>query len=272
MSQATMTAPRPALIGTRPGMAALVRSEYRKLFGTKLWLWLWLGALGFTTLATVFTILPEGSQNTDVPSLQTDAGLHNLFAAAGAGSIFAVVLGAIGMTAEFRHLTATPTFLATPHRGRVVIAKLITYATTGLVYGVTCVALVLAIALPWLPAKEADVSLTSHGIPAVLIAAVAIVGIYALLGVGIGALIRNQIAAVVGTLIYLFVLEGLISNIPGIRDYYKWFPGGAAAALGQQFSQRANLLEPWQGGLVLVGYGLAFAIAGTFLAVRRDVS
>ncbi len=271
MSQATMIAPQARLRGG-PGMDALVRSEVRKLFSTRLWLWLLLGALGFAALVTVITIATDGSAGNPNPPLSTDAGMRNLFASIGAGSVFGIVLGAIGMTGEFRHQTATPTFLASPHRGRVVIAKLVTYAVAGLCYGLACLVLVLAVALPWLPAKDIHVSLTQEGLPAVLAAAVAIVMIYTLLGVGIGALVRNQIAAVVGTLIYLFVLEGLISNIPGVRDYYRWFPGGAAAALGQQVNSRAGLLEPWQGGLLLVGYALAFALAGTYLAVRRDVS
>lgn len=272
MSQATLSVPQARPAGAAGNLGALIRSEFRKLFATKLWLWLLLGAMGFAALVTIITIATDGSVGNPNPRLSTVEGLKNLYAGIGAGSVFAIVLGAIGMTGEFRHLTATPTFLASPHRGRVVIAKLVTYAVAGIGYGLACAALVLAIALPWLPSKDVHVPLSQGGIPAVIAAAVGIVAIYALLGVGIGALVRNQIAAVVGTLIYLFVLESLISNIPHVRDYYRWFPGGAAAALGQQVNSRANLLEPWQGGLLLVGYALAFALAGTYLAIRRDVS
>ena len=273
MSTTTMSLPQAAPARLTADLGPQIRSEVRKLFATKLWLWLLLGALGFAALVTIITIATDGS-STDNPNppLSTAAGLRNLFSGIGAGSVFAIVLGAIGMTGEYRHQTATPTFLASPHRGRVVIAKLITYAAAGLGYGLACTVLVLAIAVPWLSAKGIDYSLSRDGIPSVVAAAVAIVAIYTLLGVGVGALVRNQIAAVVGILVYLFVLEGLISNIPGVRDYYKWFPGGAAAALGQQANSRAALLEPWQGGLLLVAYALAFALAGTYLAVRRDVS
>ncbi|MGH3852027.1 MAG: hypothetical protein ACRDR6_00710 [Pseudonocardiaceae bacterium] len=57
------------------------------------------------------------------------------------------------MTAEFRHLTATPTFPGHPRRGRVVAAKLITYTVVGLGFGLACLVLAIAIALPWLSAK-----------------------------------------------------------------------------------------------------------------------
>jgi ABC-2 type transport system permease protein len=272
VTTATVALPQAAPSSAARNLLSQLRSEARKLSSTWLWLWLLLGALGFAALVTIVTIASDGGQGNPNPPLSTPAGLRNLFSGVGAGSIFAIVLGVIGMTLEYRHQTATPTFLARPHRGQVVIAKLAVYAVAGLGYGLACLVLVLAVALPWLSAKGVDVPFSADGLWSVLAAGVAIPAIYALLGVGVGALIRNQIAAVVGTLVYLFVLEALIANIPGVRDYYKWFPGGAAAALGQQANTRASLLEPWQGGLLLVAYSLAFALAGTYLAVRRDVS
>jgi ABC-2 type transport system permease protein len=275
MSHLTTTAP-PAPPEPRghggQGLSALVRSELRKLFTTRLWLWLLLGALAFAALVSIITLATDGLEGNSNPPLSTDAGLRNLFSGIGAGAVFAILLGAVGMTGEFRHQTATPTFLASPHRGRVVVAKLVTYALAGLGYGLACTALVLAVALPWLAAKDIDASVTGDGVPAVIAAAIAVIAVYALVGVGVGALVRNQVAAVVGTLIYLFLLEGLISSIPKVRDYYKWFPGGAAQALTQGQSSQYTLLEPWQGGLLLAAYGLAFALAGTYLAVRRDIT
>jgi ABC-type transport system involved in multi-copper enzyme maturation permease subunit len=203
--------------------------------------------------------------------VNTPGGQRNLFSSAGAASVWALILGAIGVTGEFRHQTVTPTFLATPHRGRVVVAKLITYAIVGIGYGIATIVIATAIALPWLSAKNIDVSLGSNGIPAVLGGVAAGVAVYALLGVGLGALIRNQIAAVVGALVYLFLLEPILSGIPKVRDYYKYLPGGANSALTRRFIG-VDLLQPYQGGLLLVAYGLVFAVLGTWLAMRRDVT
>ena len=253
-------------------MIAQVRSEVRKLTTTKLWLWLLLGALAFSAFVTIITIATDGIEGSTQPRLSTTAGIHNLFSGIAAGGVFALVLGAIGMTGEYRHQTVTPTFLASPRRGRVVVAKLITYFVAGLGYGICCTILVFAIAVPWLSSKD-GVHIGGQGVPGVVLAAIAVAGVYALLGVGVGALVRNQIAAVVGTLIYLFVLEPLFSNIPGVRDYFTWFPGGAMQALTQSApNSRYDLLDPWQGGLLLAAYGLAFALAGRYLATRRDVT
>jgi ABC-type transport system involved in multi-copper enzyme maturation permease subunit len=219
-----------------------------------------------------FTIGFDGTEGNPNPPLSTAVGQRNLFGIAGASSVFVLLLGIIAITGEFRHQTVTPTFLATPHRGRVVISKLVTYALAGIGYGIAVVLLAIAIALPWVSAKDIDISLGDNGIPGTLVGVVVGIAVYAVLGVGVGALIRNQIAAIVGALVYLFIVEGFVANLPTIRDYYKYFPGGANNALVGAEQPGLSLLEPWQGGLLLVAYGVVFATAGTWFAVRRDVS
>jgi len=133
-----------------------------------LWLWLLLGAAALTALYASLTIVNADNPRTWVFPLSTAAGQRTLFSVGqGAGSVVAV-LGAIGLTTEFRHKTATATYLATPRRSRVVLAKLVTYPLLGIGYGLVCVAVTLLVALPWLAAKDIDVSLLGNGIPATL--------------------------------------------------------------------------------------------------------
>jgi ABC-type transport system involved in multi-copper enzyme maturation permease subunit len=250
----------------------LIGGEVRKLFTTKLWLWMLLGAIVLTAIFMSFTIALDGAEGNPQPPLSTPEGQRNLFSVVGGSGVFVLILGIIGITGEFRHQTVTPTFLATPQRGRVVVAKLVTYALAGIGYGIVVVAFAIALALPWLAVKDIDLSLPDNGIPGVLVGTVVGLAVYSMLGVGVGALVRNQIAAVVGSLVYLFVVEAFAAALPTIRDYYKYLPGGANSALTGASQPGTTLLEPWQGGLLLVAYGLVFAIAGTWLAVRRDVS
>jgi ABC-2 type transport system permease protein len=100
--------------------------------------------------------------------------------------------------------------------------------------------------------------------------ALAALVVYTVIGVGVGALLRNQVDAIVGALVYLFVVEQVIQAIPAINDIYKWLPGGALSAMTSTLNE-VELLEPWQGGLLLLGYGLVAAFLGTLFAVRRDV-
>jgi len=251
----------------------LLRSEVRKLVSTQVWFWLLVGSLALTAVGVVAQILTDGSAGNPSPRLSTVEGQRNLFAQASSPYIFVAVLGILGITTEYRHLTVTATFLATPRRNLVVAAKLLTYALVGLLYAVLCALLVVAMAKPWLAAKHIGLSLSADRLPLVLLAAVLVVTIYGVVGVGVGALVRNQVAAVVLTLGFLFGVEPLLAVIPWIRDHlYRFLPGGAANALTQVTQSRVDLLEPWQGGLLLAGYGFAFAGLGALLTIRRDVT
>jgi ABC-2 type transport system permease protein len=92
----------------------------------------------------------------------------------------------------------------------------------------------------------------------------------------VGALLRNQVAAVVGIVLYRFLIEGILSAIPKVQNAYPYLPGGATASLlqGADTNNGApfTLLSPWVGGVLLLGYGLVFAILGSMLTVRRDVT
>jgi ABC-2 type transport system permease protein len=253
-------------------MIRLVLAEFDKLFSTRLWLWLLLASFALTALFLSFTLAFHGAEAHGGPALDTPQGQRNLFADAGAAGVFALLLGVIAVTGEFRHQTATATFLATPSRGRVITAKLISYALVGIGLGVATVLLAIAVAVPWLGAINIELSLTSNGIPGTLAGVVGGAALFALLGVGIGALVRNQIAAVVGALVYLFVIEPFARAIPTIRDYYKYLPGGASEAMTATTDPVVAILQPWQGATLLVAYALAFAVLGSWLAMRRDVT
>lgn len=252
-------------------MLRLIAGEFHKLSTTRLWLWLMLGAMAVTALYTSLSLAFSADSDTWTLPLTTIEGQRTLLSiGAGGGAPIAAVLGAIGLTSEFRHRTATTTFLATPHRGRVVVAKLVTYAVAGAGYGVACTGVVLGIGWPWLAAKDIPLRL-GDGAPTLL--GVVVAGaVFGMLGVGLGSLVREQIATVVGLLIYLFLVEPILTGVGALESAAKFLPGSARSALTQVSLTNAEFLEPWQGGVVLAGYGLLFAVLGTFLAMRRDVT
>lgn len=251
-------------------MTRLIAAEFRKLFTTRLWLWLLVGSAAITALYVGLSIAFGDDPNNLTPPLATIEGQNTLFSLGSAAGALVAVLGAIGLTGEFRHRTATATFLATPQRGRVVVAKLVTYGVVGLGYALVCIVVTAAIALPWLAAENIDV--LPAGKAVTLAGVLAAVAIYALVGVGLGALVRDQVATVVGLLVYLFVVEPIVTRIPALGAWTSYLPGAAANALTQVSQANEEFLEPWLGGIVLAAYGVAFALAGTVLAVRRDVT
>ena len=247
-----------------------MRAEFRKLTTTRLWLWMLVLGLALTGATTSAAI---GFAEPGPLGLQTAAGQRTVFAQATATLVVVGILGILAVTGEFTHQTATPTFLATPRRGRVVAAKLFTYAGAGFCYAAACTAVVLVVALPWLSAKDVDVVLSGPDLARTLGGVALEVALYALLGVGVGCLVRNQIAAIVGFVVYIFVVGPILSGVPATSEVAQYLPYQAGNALGQLTSSvDAAMLGQAAGGLVLLGWALVFAALGTRVAVQRDVT
>ena len=253
-------------------MINTVRSEWTKLFTTRTWIGLLLGACvmagGF---AALFTGLAGQEQNGQegIPPVGTQQYETLVFSVAANTSVLLLILGNIGMTQEYRHRTATPTFLTEPRRWRVIAAKLIAYALVAVPFALAIVAVTVLVAVVYAGARGAAPSLSTDNLQTLGASGLVLI-VFAVIGVGLGALMRNQVGAIVGSLVYLYVIEPIISAIGVLQGAYKWLPGGAVQAITSDF-QAPDLLEPWQGVLLLLGYGLVAAVLGTLLAVRRDV-
>jgi ABC-2 type transport system permease protein len=248
----------------------LIGAEMRKLFSTRAWLWLAGAAMALTALYVVLSITLSHLAGSPALPLDTAAGQRTLLQDGSAAEPFAAVLGALAVTGELRHRTAVFTFLATPRRARVLVAKLATNAILGGAFGAICTGLTLAVALPWLAERGIHVNLADHAIPATLIGVVAATAIFAVIGVGFGALVANQLACIVALLVYLLLLDPLLLNIGGA--WHTYLPGAAADALTHVTQIHSHLLPAWQGGLVLLAYGGALAVAGTLALDKRDLA
>ena len=248
----------------------LVRAEWTKLLTTRVWIGLLLGSCvlvgAFAALFTAFA----GNDDSGIAPVGTPAYEQLALAVSANATILFIVLGIIGTTQEYRHRTATPTFLASPHRGRVVIAKLVAYALAAIPMALLVIAVDVLVVSLYAGAKGTAPSLSGDNLR-VLGGAWAALVVYTVIGVGVGALVRNQVGAIVGALVYLFVIEGIVFQaIPALQPAFKWLPGGAQTAMTATLNP-VDVLEPWQGGLLLLAYGLVTAFLGTLLAVRRDV-
>jgi ABC-2 type transport system permease protein len=255
-------------------MTALLRAEWRKVTTVKLGWGMLLGAMALTALGVVAQIASNGSRGGGELALPLAASATQKSIAASAASayLFSVVVGIILITTEFRHFTSRPTFLIEPRRGRVIVAKMLVAALVGVVYGVVCAATTAAIMVPWLGALGVTIHWTDGAVLESLLSAIVVIAIFAVVGIGVGVLVRNQIAAVIGTLAYLFVIEPLIQIIPVVKSVYPYLPGAAAGAItGAGRGAGSSPLNPWAGALVLLGWGLLFAALGWILTIRRDI-
>ena len=217
----------------------------------------------------LLTLLLHGAgfATSDITSEQD---LEDAFNGAGIATILLLILGIVATTGEYRHRTITGSLLATPDRRRYLAAKLIAYVITGAALGIVAIAVAMAVGFPWLAARDQPTDLISTGDYVVLalrgILAAALSGA---IGVAIGAIVRNQVAAVVGILIYLFVAEPVVGVI--YEDAMDYTLGQSQSALvGGSFSE--GLLAPGWAALVYCGWALLLAVVGAALEQRRDVT
>lgn len=249
-------------------MMNLIRAEYRKLKSTQVWFWLFVLALGLTAL---FVIGPIASQSTG----ELQATVRDVFLAPVTAYVGAFVLGVLGVTTEFRYQTITPTLLATPSRWTLMGAKMISYALVGAVYAGTCVVTTVAIALPWLNGKGVDVSFDRDHIWGALFGVFAAVVLFSLLGLGFGALVRNQIVAVTIGVIWVLLAERLIFSIPGIRVARPYLPTGGLDAITsphERVGGGVQLLGTGAGMVVILVWAFAFAVGGAAYSMNRDIT
>jgi ABC-2 type transport system permease protein len=247
-------------------MTRLVHAELLKLRTVRTTAGLF--ALTVATTALIATAVMLIAGRPGQPAIGSDALPELLVVARGPLVVFALILGILGMSGEFRHGTATPTFLATPNRSRVVAAKLVAYALAGVALAATSAVVVLGITLPWLRAKGVELVIADADAGARLLGLAATTALHAVLGVGLAAQVRNQVVAVVAGLAWMRV-EGMLPDVLHRPRLGRWLPEGAAAALT---GPGDATLPMWAGGLLFAAYGLALAVIGTRFVVGRDLT
>lgn len=253
-------------------MTSLIAAELFRAVRTRS---LWIVAAAGVAVSLVFTVLAVEVFLAPDPDAQ---GIRDTYSMASQAYLLAIMLGILVMTNEYRHQTITSAFLITPRRGRVITSKLAACGVMGLVLGVAAAA-----ASGLLTA----VMLAAEGIPAwatgvgwVLLGSVVVTGMWAVFGAALGALIHNQVAAIVLAVVWFFYIEWfLIMLTPEVG---RWMPSGASrAAVGWSRDGMVGfdgtpipgaMLPVWAGALLFTGYCLALAAVARLTSVRRDVT
>ena len=196
------------------------------------------------------------------------------------GVLLVMLLGAILVTNEFFHQTATTTFLVTPVRERVVLAKLVASVLLGLLFWlVTTIGNLIAV--PFI-LRTMDLG-AQLGEPAIWRAvglnALAF-ALWAVFGVGFGVLIRSQLGATL-TLSIAYVIGNFGATLAFVllTEYVaRWISKlqvivpTAASQLMISGTELPGNPPRWVGAAVLIGYALVAGVIGTLIMRRRDIS
>ncbi|WP_448059611.1 ABC transporter permease subunit [Cellulomonas hominis] len=269
-------------------MRAALVTEYRKLVTTRLWWVLLVSMAGYmlflgAVLAFSFTMTDGSGSSSDLdPSaLEPHAvaiGVYTL--ATSLGYVFPVIVGALSVTGEVRHHTLTPTFLAEPRRSIVLGAKLVASLLVGLVFGLVGTAVTVGGGATVLALRDNPTMLGEGDVQRTIALSVVALAIWCAVGVGFGAVLPNQVAAIVVLLAFTQFVEPLLrvflSQFDATTSIAKFLPGAAGEAItGGSFYSTSGLtalLSPWQGMLVLTSYALALAAIGRLTTLRHDIT
>jgi ABC-2 type transport system permease protein len=247
-------------------MTTLLQAEVLKLRTTRTFFALTAVAIGTSLLVVVLiSVLSEPTEE----SVLTDVFTSDT------SSLFILVLAAIGITGEWRHHTITSSLLAMPDRLRFLAAKTLAFAAAGLVLSVLISVSIAIVGYVILTARDLPTPDTSDLIAQfgrnVLIAA--LLGAF---GVGIGAIVRNQVVAIVGVLVFSFAIEPAILALA--PEVGRFLPFTALTTAVQDIPAEdvglpgdVELFSPGVAALLLLAWiGAAFAI-GAALLRRRDL-
>ena len=249
-------------------MTALIRAEVLKL-RTRSTVWLLLTTLGLAALTVVTNTPKTNRAEASLNDPHLLAGLVGI--GFGVPEVLIVLLGGLAFTQEFRYGTVTSTYLAEPRRTRVLVAKWLTMAITSIALTLATLAVSVTVGCALISSRHGNVTVAFAFWQTVAVALL-VMAAYAVVGVAIGALLRNQIVAVVAVLIWMLAVEQIV--IPAYPTIGRWMPGGATDALlrfGPVLHLDQNLLPTPVAGLVLLGYTSAAITLALALTPRRDL-
>ena len=243
-------------------MIDLVAAEWLKLRTTRLLY----GVIPATIALSLAAVAGAVLATDGAAELEATEGTRKVLSVTGTGAILVLVVGILIAAGEYRHGTAADTFLTTPRRNRVVGAKLAIGAAVGLAAGVvTSVAclggasVLYAVEGATFPFDDSDVWLTLGG-------TLVYTALFAVLGVALGSLLRNQVLAIAVALAWLAVVEHTLVGLA--PDLGRWLPVTAGQAIVR--TPVDDLLSPLAGTALLAAYTAAIALAGVRVAARRD--
>ncbi len=247
-------------------MSAALRAELFKQRSTRTALGLFGAMLGLVLFVVLLHGFGLAAGNFDSTSKQLTVlfGWGEVL-----GALFAALLGAMSITGEIRHGTIRPTFLVTPRRRRVVVAKVWASMLIGAGFGLVAGSVAAGVGTAALRARGIDVRLDAGDYTLLVTGGAAAAALWAAIGVGVGAIVRNQVPALVGICAWLLFFENLlVGDIAGVGNVGRLLPGAAGKALSGQNPD--TLLAPAVGLLLLALYAAAAAVAGSLATSRRD--
>ena len=197
------------------------------------------------------------------------------------GVLFALLLGVLVVTSEFANQTAAVTFVTVPRRAMVITAKVAAAACCGALFWLVGTVIAAVTTPLFLYSQHVSTSLAGWiVVRSVLLNLLAFVA-WAVFGLGLGAVLRSQVASVVAAIVVYAGSFGAGTRLhralqplpPGLATRRRRSSRPAVASKVMITSGQAFPYAPpgWVGGVIMIGYTVALVAGGIALTKRRDV-
>jgi ABC-2 type transport system permease protein len=250
---------------------ALVHAELLKLRSTRMVAGLLLAMAALLVVVVLTTVPTVGASDPPVPLDQPALLARVVGASVGVAAVLMLLLGVLAFTQEFRYGTASSVFLVVPRRKRVLTAKWLGLMIASAPITLGTLLLTFTVSIPLIRSRHGNATAGAE-LWQVVPAAFVVLAVFGVIGVGVGALVRNQITAIVGALVWMLLVEQLLtSSYPAVG---RWMPEGAAFGmlqLGPAATTKGALLPAPVSGLVLAGYTVVVSVLALIVTARRDV-
>ncbi|MGC2175582.1 MAG: hypothetical protein WA614_08985 [Acidimicrobiales bacterium] len=240
-----------------------LRAELLKIRSTRTTIGL---LLGLIILALLFTVLTCTLSPTS--QLLTEQDQISLLSFGSIAGVFAALAGIMLFTSEYRFGTIRPTSLFNPNRNRLFTSKIVAGVLSGLVFGVIGEGLVFAIGIVIFKVRGVDIVMSGTNMTELIVGAVVGTALWGAIGVGLGAIVTNQVGAVIALLAWGFVVENLVFGF--LPKLGRFLPVHSSDSMMGPIQDK--LLPGNAGVAVTVGWVVLLGIIGMSLLRRRDVS
>lgn len=274
MTAQTMSAGPPArLSGRPPEFLDTARSEWTKmrtLRSTPVTLavtaFIVIVLSGLITLAVVANPAHAGETSRRYPNTIIQSGW-------GLGALAFEVLGVLVVTNEYSSGMITETFMATPRRLRVLMAKAAVFVVVVFVVSEVMsfinfyVGHAIISAYPPFP----NIGLTDHNVLRTVIGEGILAVLAGLIGLSLGAILRHTAGAITASVAVLFVLPLVLMALPTSWEHpvEEYWPTQAGSQLTSVYRQ-AHSLSAWWGAGVLALFVVVLLVIAGYAVVRRD--
>jgi ABC-2 type transport system permease protein len=244
----------------------LLKAELLKLRTTRTFVALTSVAIGLSlVVGLLFSIFANPTEETVV----RDVFLSDT------SSLFIMILGLVGITGEWRHRTITSSVLAAPDRVRFLLAKTFAFAAAGALLSLLITISIDIVGYLSLTIQE-EPTPSIGDLVDLLWRNMLIAALLGAFGVGLGAVIRNQVVAIVGLLVWAIAVEpALIGLVPEVGRFAP-ISGVPTSLLGfsaveLDLPDDFDLFGFGLGLLLMLAWIAIMFIPGALLLKRRDL-